>query len=182
MEELIKLIKDLKDDYKLIAPHVRHVIEHYRALIHCHLTTNYEMSYEKKKRDFGLEKEAHYAIHALRGIDNMSKMIDRFRTVQVDGMKSTLGRELGYCQDHQVHHEALIRTILNNNGKEDLIGKDFGVSKSTIAHRNDVAESSLMDIPVHDYTVVDKKTYNEEETDRRMNIIGQNGNEGTHYE
>ena len=123
MEELIKLIKDLKDDYKLIAPHVRHVIEHYRALIHCHLTTNYEMSYEKKKRDFGLEKEAHYAIHALRGIDNMSKMIDRFRTVQVDGMKSTLGRELGYCQDHQVHHEALIRTILNNNGKEDLIGK-----------------------------------------------------------
>ena len=51
-------------------------------------------------------------------------------------VNSTVGRELAYCIEHSIHHQALIKAGLIGSGLKDLTDKDFGVAYSTIRYRN----------------------------------------------
>jgi hypothetical protein len=46
--------------------------------------------------------------------------------------ESTVGRELQFLVSHTVHHFALIRLLLGGEGP--VLGPDFGVAPSTVAH------------------------------------------------
>jgi uncharacterized damage-inducible protein DinB len=50
-------------------------------------------------------------------------------------VNSSVGRELAYCIEHSIHHQALIKAGLFATGLPDLIDKDFGVAYSTIRYR-----------------------------------------------
>lgn len=45
--------------------------------------------------------------------------------------QSTIGRELGFCTHHAIHHNALIKTIATTLAIDKLLAKDFGLAPST---------------------------------------------------
>ena len=49
---------------------------------------------------------------------------------------TSLYRELGYCLEHSVHHQALIKTALKEHECLGLIDQNFGIASSTIRNRN----------------------------------------------
>ncbi|MBM4187475.1 MAG: hypothetical protein FJ206_09205 [Gemmatimonadetes bacterium] len=47
--------------------------------------------------------------------------------------RSTLGRELQFLVSHSVHHFALIKLLLANDGP--VLPREFGVAPSTLSHQ-----------------------------------------------
>ncbi len=50
-------------------------------------------------------------------------------------IKTTAGRELAYCIEHSIHHQALIKAGLITIGLSSLTDKHFGLAYSTIRYR-----------------------------------------------
>ena len=50
-------------------------------------------------------------------------------------MKSSFERELLYCLDHAIHHQALIKIGLKELHLSHLVSPDFGVAYSTLRYR-----------------------------------------------
>ena len=48
---------------------------------------------------------------------------------------TSFDRELLYCLDHAIHHQALIKIGLKELQIADLVGDDFGVAYSTLRYR-----------------------------------------------
>ena len=48
---------------------------------------------------------------------------------------TSVDRELLYCLDHAIHHQALIKIGLKELQIADLVGDDFGVAYSTLRYR-----------------------------------------------
>ncbi len=137
LNTIVTLLQNEDLNYKTIAPHVRHVLEPYRVLLQAQLSNSTQVNYEDKNRDFGLEEDLNYAIHTIEHITEMIQVIDPLVVCRVDGLHmSTRGRELAYCEEHTVHHCAIIRFILRENGQEELIKENFGVASATIRYRD----------------------------------------------
>ena len=137
LNTIVTLLQNEDLNYKSIAPHVRHLIEPYRVLLEAQFTNSHAVNYSDKSRDFHLEENQSYAIHTLKYIISVLHMIEGSRPVAVNKLHiSSRGRELSYCEEHAVHHCAIIRFILRENGQEELIEEDFGVAKDTIRYRD----------------------------------------------
>ena len=50
-------------------------------------------------------------------------------------VKSSFERELLYCLDHAIHHQALIKIGLKELELSHLVSPDFGVAYSTLRYR-----------------------------------------------
>lgn len=121
--------------YEAIGPHVRHIIERYRTVINSAISNHYTLNYDKKVRDSELERNPFYAAAVLLKIDDEINILSKSRTCLVDdNYISSYGRELYYCEEHTIHHCAIIRYKLKENNEEHLVGKHFGVAKATIEH------------------------------------------------
>ncbi len=53
-----------------------------------------------------------------------------------NAVKSTTGRELAYCIEHSIHHQAIIKAGLIAMGLSGLTDGHFGVAYSTIRYRD----------------------------------------------
>jgi len=53
----------------------------------------------------------------------------------VEVVSSSFGRELVYCLDHAIHHQALIKIGLKELDCAQLVSEHFGVAYSTIRYR-----------------------------------------------
>ena len=122
-----------------IGQHVRHSIEMYQCML-----SGYEVGtvdYGKRKRDIVIESSPEYAITCLKdilqGIDKTDKSITLYNNE--DHFATTFKRELFYCDEHTIHHLALIRVGINEIGGYQL-SESFGVAPYTIKYRQSCAQ------------------------------------------
>ncbi|APD07156.1 hypothetical protein UJ101_01640 [Flavobacteriaceae bacterium UJ101] len=154
-KEVKKIIDSLKDlilkldnqDYvyrqdslsgSTIGEHSRHIIELFQCLEKGYSSA--KVSYDDRKRNSSIQENTKVAFDILEVVKN--SIIKEDKPVL---LKSSFGdiqtsyyREVLYCVEHCIHHQALIRVALIELGKEDLIDNQFGVAPSTLKHRNNV--------------------------------------------
>jgi hypothetical protein len=128
----------------LIGPHLRHIIEHYEALVLRPFAN--ECDYDRRPRDRAVEQSpalARARLGALRSAlrDCSDEALDEalivFTLGGVEGQwplatASTVGRELVFLASHAVHHFALLREHCARQGL--AISPHFGVAPATVAH------------------------------------------------
>jgi hypothetical protein len=128
----------------LIGPHLRHIIEHYEALVLRPFAS--EVDYDARPRDREVEHcptLARQRLAALRealrdgGAGDLDDALVVFTLVGVEGQwplatASTVGRELAFLASHAVHHFALLREHCAAHGI--AISPHFGIAPATVAH------------------------------------------------
>ncbi len=125
-----------------IGQHIRHSIEFYICLFEGLSTKS--INYDNRKRDLLLETDKDYAINFLNEIYTKLNTVDKDLALHLfsnsEELKSTsistsLYRELLYCLDHAIHHQALIKVGLKEIDKTHLVGDHFGVAYSTLRYK-----------------------------------------------
>jgi len=128
-----------------IGQHIRHILEFYTCLAQAFSTRDI-VNYDQRKRSMCLENDPREAIGVI------SDHITWLQSERIVGeihlaaayatssekicrMPSSYQRELAYCLEHSIHHQALIKIGLLEQGLEDLIEPEFGVAPSTIKFR-----------------------------------------------
>ena len=123
-----------------IGSHVRHVLDHYDALL-AGIDSGH-VDYDARERDRATECDRETAIRRLRRIAAELHALlahdgDRALRVSLDcgtgGRRpaaSTLARELQFLVSHTVHHDALVAAAARTLGVETERG--FGVAPSTL--------------------------------------------------
>lgn len=128
-----------------IGQHVRHILEFYLLLVSGSFTGT--ISYDKRERDKRLEIDPEFALNLIEnlfsGLDTVS--VEEKIILEADytseghneiEIVSTVGRELAYCIEHSIHHQAIIKAGLIAMGLADVTDANFGVAYSTIRYRN----------------------------------------------
>lgn len=131
-----------------IGQQVRHVLEFYLCVFSG--IKNGSICYDERKRDLRLETDKAYAVqcletilHKLENLENdaeiklkvcLSKENNEFSAIN-----SSIDRELVYCFDHSVHHQALIKIALQEL-QFNLDDDTFGIAPSTIKYMNSCAQ------------------------------------------
>jgi uncharacterized damage-inducible protein DinB len=127
-----------------IGQHIRHIVEFYLLLVTGSFTGT--ISYDKRERDKRIETDPGFAIDT---IDKVVKGIETFDEsspvifeadytttgTSENRITSSVGRELAYCIEHSIHHQALIKAALIIRGLKELTDDHFGVAYSTIRYR-----------------------------------------------
>lgn len=134
----------------LVGPHLRHVIEHFRAL----LTPAQPgvIAYDARARDPQLNRcpqtarralgELRAALHRRDVTAATPVLVVGVAGVHGEGefsVPSTYGRELIYSAMHAVHHFALIKPHCVAAGVE--LAPDFGVAPATVQHERSLARA-----------------------------------------
>lgn len=129
-----------------IGQHIRHILEFYLLMISGSIEGT--ISYDKRKRDLRIENETEYAIGVIRKITKSLDLLSEEDPVLFEGdftsdssrsnsILSSVGRELAYCIEHSIHHQALIKAGLIGMGMAELTDEHFGVAYSTIRYRDE---------------------------------------------
>ena len=123
-----------------IAEHLRHSYEFYHCLL-LGLDTK-QLNYENRARDRAIENNLPYAIERMKKLKSQltSPLKDtvmelKSKEAQSSLVKTSLERELVYCLDHAIHHQALIKIGLKEQELSHLVSQDFGVAYSTLRYR-----------------------------------------------
>ena len=128
-----------------IGQHIRHILEFYLLMISGSLEGI--ISYDKRQRDLRIENEKEYAIDVIYKVIKSLELLREEVPVLFEGdftadlsrknsIVSSVGRELAYCIEHSIHHQALIKAGLIGMGMPALTDEHFGVAYSTIRHRD----------------------------------------------
>ena len=122
-----------------IAEHLRHSYEFYHCLL-LGLDTM-QLNYEDRARDRAIENNLPYAIERMKKLklqlssplkDTVMEL--KSKEAQSSHVKTSLERELVYCLDHAIHHQALIKIGLKEQELSHLVSQDFGVAYSTLRY------------------------------------------------
>lgn len=133
-----------RGDRSPVGAQYRHVLEHYQCLIEG--IPDGRVDYDARRRDEAIERSrtrAHEAtaalIDALGGLAEVSPDLPLLVQMQCDPdrgapgwARSTLGRELQFLVSHVVHHFALIKLLVSEDGI--ALDPEFGVAPSTLRH------------------------------------------------
>jgi len=158
-------VLDFTSYSEVVGPHLRHVIEHYEALLFALRANTSEthspfVDYDARARDQHLERDAHAAQMRLRDLQghlqslrcNRATKLDRVVTVRsLIGhvghielvTESTTARELAFLASHTVHHFALLEGLARAHGKS--FGVNFGRAPATIANDRSEEKHSKVD-------------------------------------
>lgn len=124
-----------------IGEHVRHILEFYKCLIDgiaCDV-----VNYDERKRDKRIQTDAAFASYFIQDLVLKLDGIHTDKPLYLDGnysyengeavkIPSSLFRELTYCLEHSIHHQALIKVALVQLEGVSLIDETFGVAPATI--------------------------------------------------
>ncbi len=154
--QLKELLENISNDHYTSKPdilsgasigqHIRHILEFYLLLISGSFSGT--ISYDKRKRDIRIEEDTVFALQTIErllpGIDTLDeKHPVKLKSDYSTGgdsqslIDSSVGRELAYCIEHSIHHQALIKAGLVALGAAHITNEFFGVAYSTIRYRND---------------------------------------------
>ncbi|MDL0432783.1 DinB family protein [Marinobacter sp. TBZ242] len=129
----------------VIGKHVRHIIDHYMALLKAvNGRTAGPLDYEKRQREENLELDNHAACNRLLAIINsLGHLTDRppntplamehLSDDQRRAVTTSIDRELVFLASHTIHHMAIIAMLAEQGGVEVRDG--FGVHPSTLRHQ-----------------------------------------------
>jgi hypothetical protein len=127
-----------------VGAHLRHVIEHYEALLIPRQPGT--VDYDSRRRDREIEHSPRLARARLQALQQCLLLwhdASLAAPLQVCGqgglagefgfeVPSTLGRELAFLASHTVHHFALLRPHCQQQGM--ALAADFGKAPATVAH------------------------------------------------
>jgi uncharacterized damage-inducible protein DinB len=127
-----------------IGQHVRHILEFYICLINAAKTKI--VNYDNRQRDLSIENSKEKAIEIINKIIDELIQLNTPSVVILQGrfnpdsedltsMKTSYARELAYCLEHSIHHQALIKIALKEQNIMELTGSDFGVAPATIRYK-----------------------------------------------
>lgn len=132
-----------------IGQHTRHILEFYVGLIQGSACgcVNYDM----RKRSMILETDTNAACEIIVLIcSDLSTLKDKSLLLQGDfsneeseqnlPIQSSVYRELAYCLEHSIHHQALIKVGLIELDLLSCIDSTFGVAPATLRHRKSCAQ------------------------------------------
>ncbi len=128
-----------------IGQHVRHILEFYLLLVSGSFTGT--ICYDKRERDIKIENNPSFAREKieklLSGMDTLIEgeavKLEADYTIEGNSENkiiSSIGRELAYCIEHSIHHQAIIKAGLIAMGLSTITDTHFGVAYSTIRYRN----------------------------------------------
>ncbi len=144
LQELITLLGVLDAvHYKLPLPvlsnatigqHVRHSVEIYHCVFNGYAAGI--VDYGQRKRDHEMESSSTYALKCIQRVLRKTDIDDKPLLINNDDIlhPSSFSREVLYCDEHAVHHMALIRIGINYIGGYE-ISENLGVAPSTIQYR-----------------------------------------------
>jgi uncharacterized damage-inducible protein DinB len=132
-----------------IGQHVRHILEFYQSALDG-LKTN-TINYDSRKRNLLIETDAQYAIQIIDEIYASLYQISFDKLLILEGnfcaeegkqvqIQTSLFRELAYCLEHSIHHQALIKVCLLELNSLSLIDDTFGLAPATIRYRKQCAQ------------------------------------------
>lgn len=125
-----------------IGQHLRHSAEFYLCLFQSIPTQT--VNYDERKRDLLIETDRKHAIKILSDLSDQLKQISSSFALQLFSDETeakekpfvtSVDRELLYCLDHAIHHQALIKIGLKELQIVDFVRDHFGVAYSTLSHR-----------------------------------------------
>lgn len=155
LEELSQMIGQLtSDEYQKsltilsnssIGQHIRHITEFYLCLIKGR--TIKEVNYDTRDRDLQLESDIKFAKYTIDKIKTNLPCGTSDCELQLKGNFAASGdettsistsfyRELAYCLEHSIHHQALIKIGLISLEKVEILTKDFGVAPATVRFKS----------------------------------------------
>lgn len=122
-----------------IGAHVRHVLEFYQCI---QSANSGPVCYDSRARNALLENDRSAALLAIDAITDWlgSEMNDAPLAVKADFsttggsdhlFASSFFRELAFCFEHGIHHQAMIKVALKEFPDPAPINEDFGVAPST---------------------------------------------------
>lgn len=131
-----------------VGGHVRHSLDHVRALIACRETGL--LNYDERERDTDVEYRRAAAIVELQNVERelgrlseaaLQRPLMLRAMLTADGVSieaaTSFGRELAFVVSHTIHHNALITAMLHLLGVSPP--DNFGLAPSTIAHLHEAA-------------------------------------------
>lgn len=127
-----------------IGQHVRHILEFYQSVIKG-LETNC-INYDHRERNFLVETDKDAAIQIIDNIQTLLSIEIFDKLFVLEGnfcaeegkqlqIQTTLLRELAYCLEHSIHHQALIKVALIELNLTSLIDDNFGLAPATIRYK-----------------------------------------------
>lgn len=128
-----------------VGQHVRHIIEFYLCLIKG--TNDGIINYDDRERNQEMELFPEVAIEAIdiivnflegQAIQQIQYLMGNFSKTpgKVITIPTSFQRELAYCLEHAIHHQALIKAGLKDLGLETLIDPGFGIAPATQRHNH----------------------------------------------
>ena len=134
-----------------IGQHVRHILEFYICLLQANKTK--VVNYDKRKRDLNIENSKIKAIEAINEIVEGLIQLKTLAIINLEGnfnpeseglisIETSYIRELAYCLEHSIHHQALIKIALIEQNLMALINSEFGVAPATIRHKQETLQNS----------------------------------------
>lgn len=132
-----------------IGQHVRHILEFYLCVING--VSRGFINYDNRDRDPELEQNPVSAISCIDRIcDNIEclstdqeiNLVGNFssETETLKTIRTSTDRELAYCLEHSIHHQALIKIGLIEQKMDHLINEGFGVAPATIRYKQQCAQ------------------------------------------
>ncbi|NQU55107.1 MAG: DinB family protein [Bacteroidetes bacterium] len=143
-QQYTKQIEILSDS--TIGQHFRHIIEFYKTILNA---TSNSVCYDNRKRDKRIENSPAFTIKTIELIlleveqlnENQLLCLEADFTEDGSGkkqIKSSAAREMAYCLEHSIHHQALIKAGLISMNLKQLVNDKFGVAYSTIQFQNNI--------------------------------------------
>ncbi len=127
-----------------IGQHIRHILEIYDVVLNGYLEGRF--SFDKRERNKALEENIANMFTAVDRIVSEISKEDKLLICllcnddgQEEQLTTTYFRELLYCFEHGIHHQALIKVALKEFKQKD-IPHNFGVAPSTIKFRIQCAQ------------------------------------------
>jgi uncharacterized damage-inducible protein DinB len=132
-----------------IGQHVRHILEFYICLL-----DGYHkgvVNYDKRERNISIEIDNDFASNSIDSIIENFEGIGEDAPLQLEAsfngiiddviiIKSSIARELAYCLEHSIHHQALIKIGLHELKCDSLVNSNFGVAPATIRYKKECAQ------------------------------------------
>lgn len=130
-----------------VGKHVRHIIDHYEALVVGLEAGGETLDYERRRRDASLEQCPHEAGRRLAALETwlaslageappvrlvLAYVQEATQEETTLSLPSTLARELAFLTSHTIHHMAIIALLAEQVGI--TVPASFGVHPSTLRH------------------------------------------------
>ncbi len=130
-----------------IGQHIRHILEFYVCLIKG--SKHGLVNYDQRERNLSLETDQEYATHLIDAIcidlvelnyKASMQLVGNFSTSDIENavLETSFKRELAYCLEHSIHHQALIKIALIEQNLDHLINERFGVAPPTIRYKENL--------------------------------------------
>lgn len=131
-----------------VGPHLRHIVEHYLALVNALKVDDRCICYDARNRDLRIQTDPSATLSALQELHEsfaalaqdqslglqtplVTKLLAGARGEIELTVESTLGRELLFLSSHTVHHFAPLGQYCRSAGVE--LGHGFGKAPATMA-------------------------------------------------